>query len=186
MRALAVHSEVVAIGETGLDFNRDFSPRPQQELAFEAQLALAAELNMPVFMHERDAHVRFVQILRAYRDRLPRAVIHCFTGSETELRNYLDLDLHVGVTGWICDERRGEHLRNLVSSIPANRLMLETDAPYLLPRDLSPKPKSRRNEPGYLPHILATVARCRDEHPEDLAASSTATARAFFDLPGPV
>jgi len=130
---LAGSPAVVAVGETGLDFNRDFSPRPSQERAFAEQLALAAELAMPVFLHERDAHARFLAIVREQRDELGAAVIHCFTGDREELYAYLDLDLHVGITGWICDERRGRHLQELVSHVPLERLMLETDSPYLLP-----------------------------------------------------
>ena len=139
LRAIAKHPEVVAIGECGLDFDRDFSPRDVQASCFEAQLELAAELRLPAYFHERSASDRFVEILARYRPKLVGGVVHCFTGTERELRRYLDLDLHIGLTGWICDERRGTHLRPIVKSIPASRLMIETDAPYILPRDL---PKS--------------------------------------------
>ncbi|NIS07114.1 MAG: hydrolase TatD [Gammaproteobacteria bacterium] len=179
---LAQSPVVVAVGEAGLDFNRDFSPRAAQERVFEEQLELAADLAMPVFMHERDAHERFVAILSGYRARLGGAVIHCFTGNAQELDRYLEMDLHVGITGWICDERRGTHLRELVSRIPQERLMLETDSPYLLPRDLQPRPKSRRNEPMYLAHILKVIAACRGADPEELAVATTRNARAFFGL----
>jgi TatD DNase family protein len=183
MRALLEQPRVRAVGECGLDFNRDFSPRPQQEKALEEQLALAVELQMPVFLHERDASERLLAILKDYRDRLPAAVVHCFTGERTALFGYLDLDLHIGITGWICDERRGTHLHPLVSSIPQGRLMLESDAPYLLPRSLRPKPKSGRNEPAFLTEVLREVALHRNESTEHLAAHTTACARAFFGLP---
>ncbi|MND70671.1 hydrolase TatD [Pseudomonas alkylphenolica] len=183
MRALLEQPRVRAVGECGLDFNRDFSPRPQQEKALEEQLALAVELQMPVFLHERDASERLLAILKDYRDRLPAAVVHCFTGERTALFGYLDLDLHIGITGWICDERRGTHLHPLVSSIPQGRLMLESDAPYLLPRSLRPKPKSGRNEPAFLTEVLREVALHRNESTEHLAAHTTACARAFFALP---
>ena len=185
IRELAQSPIVVAVGEAGLDFNRDFSPRPVQEKVFAAQLELAAELAMPVFMHERDAHDRFLGILGEYRAQLGPAVIHCFTGDAQELDGYLELDLHVGITGWICDERRGTHLRDLVPRIPLDRLMLETDSPYLLPRDLEPRPKSRRNEPMYLAHILEAVAACRGMEKVELANATTRTARAFFGLEAP-
>ena len=172
--ALLARPEVVAVGEAGLDFNRDFSPRACQELA--------TELAMPLFMHERDASERFVAILARHRHRLGPAVVHCFTGDERALDAYLDLDLHIGITGWICDERRGTHLHRLVKKIPSERLMVETDAPYLLPRDLRPRPKGRRNEPAYLPHIVERIAHCRGETPEQLAESSTRAAMAFFGL----
>src|SRR6185437_5205183 len=135
LRRLATNEEVVAIGECGLDFNRDFSPRPQQEKWFEAQVALAEELQIPVFLHERDAQQRFCEILVRVRKMVP-AVVHCFTGTREELNAYLDMDLHIGITGWICDERRGIHLRELVKEIPPERLMIETDAPYLIPRTM--------------------------------------------------
>jgi TatD DNase family protein len=180
LRRLAARPEVVAIGECGLDYNRDFSPRPVQDRWFAEQLGLACELGLPVFLHERDAHERFVEILSPYRPRLSRAVVHCFTGTEQELDAYLGMDLHIGITGWICDERRGEHLRTLVKRIPLDRLMLETDAPFLTPRDLSPPPRHGRNEPMYLPHIARTVARCLGRPFEEVAEATTRTALAFF------
>ena len=183
LRGLLKEDRVRAVGECGLDFNRDFSPRPQQEKTFEEQLALAVELQKPVFIHERDAAERLLAILKDFRDTLPAAVVHCFTGERRALYRYLDLDLHIGITGWICDERRGTHLQELVREIPAGRLMLESDAPYLMPRTLRPKPKHGRNEPAYLPEVLACVAQHRGESPEQVAAHTTDCARRFFDLP---
>ena len=183
LRGLLKESSVRAVGECGLDFNRDFSPRPQQEKVLEEHLAMAVELQMPVFLHERDASQRLLEILRDFRDRLPAAVVHCFTGEKRALFSYLDLDLHIGITGWICDERRGTHLHPLVREIPGARLMLESDAPYLLPRSLRPKPKNGRNEPAYLTEVLREVALHRGESLEDVAAHSTACARAFYGLP---
>lgn len=183
IKTLAQHDSVVAIGECGLDFNRDFSPRPMQEAAFAKQLELAAELNMPVFMHERDANERFIAILKEYRSALPAAVLHCFTGSASDLAACLELDLHIGITGWICDERRGADLYQLVQEIPSDRLMLETDAPYLLPRDLKPKPKSRRNEPCHLPHVAETIARARGEDIDTLLSRCLQVTEQFFRLP---
>ncbi|MFO2464090.1 TatD family hydrolase [Pseudomonas sp. 15FMM2] len=185
LRQLLNERRVRAVGECGLDFNRDFSPRPQQERVLEAHLALAVELQLPVFLHERDANQRLLEILRDYRDHLPAAVVHCFTGEQRALFSYLDLDLHIGITGWICDERRGTHLHPLVREIPQGRLMLESDAPYLLPRTLRPKPKNGRNEPAYLSEVLREVALHREESMEELAQHSTACARAFFGLPLP-
>ena len=184
LRALLQEAPVRAVGECGLDFNRDLSPRPQQEKALEEQLALAVELQLPVFLHEREAGERVSAILRQFRDQLPAAVVHCFTGDKATLYGYLDLDLHIGITGWICDERRGTHLHPLMRDIPVGRLMLESDAPYLLPRSLRPKPKSGHNEPAFLGEVLREVALHRGESQEALAQHSTATARAFFGLPG--
>jgi len=181
LREIAAHPRVVAAGECGLDFNRNYSPHPDQEKWFVAQLGLAAELGKPLFLHSRDAHPRFAEILRHHR--VGPGVAHCFTGEAAELRAYLDLGLHIGITGWICDERRGRHLVDLVKDIPADRLLVETDAPYLTPRDLHPPPAGRRNEPAFLPHVLRAVARARGAAPEVLAEQTTRNARALFGLP---
>jgi TatD DNase family protein len=182
LRALALRPEVVAIGECGLDYNRNFSPPELQREWFEAQVQLACELDMPLFLHERDATSDQLEILRRYRDRFPAAVIHCFTGDEAALRAYLDLDLHIGITGWICDERRGHHLHSLVRDIPLHRLMIETDAPYLMPRTIKPRPKTRRNEPMHLGYVLSTLAACLGKSESEVAAATSATANAFFGL----
>lgn len=181
LRRMAELDEVAAIGECGLDFNRDFSPRPLQEKWFEAQVALAEELQMPLFLHERDAHRRFCEILKATR-RSTAGVLHCFTGTREELRACLDMGLHIGITGWICDERRGTHLRELVREIPLDRLMIETDAPFLLPRSMSGKPKDGRNEPAFLTHVLETVAACLDKPIAEVVEATTKTAKRFFQM----
>ena len=182
LRALASHDEIVAIGECGLDYNRDFSPRPLQDRWFEAQLDLAAELKLPLFLHERDAHARFLEILKPYRDRLSGACVHCFTGTEEELFAYLDLDLHIGLTGWIADERRGRHLFELTKHIPMERLMIETDAPYLLPRNLDQKPKGGRNEPAFLTWVAKAVAEATGRSEQQVAEATGRTARSFFRI----
>jgi TatD DNase family protein len=183
LRELALDPSVRAIGETGLDYNRNYSPQQVQLQVFERQLQIAVDARKPLFLHQRDAHEDFIALLRRYRDKVPAAVVHCFTDSGDALRDYLALDCHIGITGWICDERRGTHLRELVREIPANRLMIETDAPYLLPRTVRPQPAHRRNEPMYLRHICEEIARDRGEPVEITAANSTATAEAFFGLP---
>ncbi|MBS0571109.1 MAG: TatD family hydrolase [Proteobacteria bacterium] len=183
LRELHAEPGVVAVGETGLDYHRNFSPRDAQLFAFERQLELAVECGKPLFLHQRDAHADFIACMDNIKGRSGRAVVHCFTGEMTELSDYLDRDFFIGITGWICDERRGTHLRELVKAIPANRLMLETDAPYLLPRTVKPAPAHRRNEPMYLAHICAQVAHERGEDVTVTAANATATAKAFFALP---
>jgi TatD DNase family protein len=185
LAALLRLPQVVAGGECGLDYYRDFSPRDVQRAAFAAQLEAAAAARKPVFLHQRDAHGDFVAILKDYRQALVGGVAHCFTGGRSELEDYLALDLHIGVTGWVNDERRGQSLREAVPHIPTDRLMVETDAPYLLPRDLLRKPKSRRNEPRFLPHIAAAVADLRGESLETVAAISTRNAVRFFCLKSP-
>jgi TatD DNase family protein len=182
LRELGNRANVVAIGETGLDYFRDFSPREDQRSSFEQQIQIAIDTGLPFFLHQRDAHDDFIAILKQYRDRLNEVVVHCFTGSKAELHECLDMDFYIGITGWICDERRGTHMKEYMIDIPPDRLMIETDAPYLKPRNLRPKIKSHRNEPRLLPWILGTLAACRNEHPEALAEATTRNARAFFRL----
>jgi TatD DNase family protein len=185
LRALHAHAQVVAVGECGLDYFRDFSPRPAQRRAFERQLQLGLDTRKPLFLHQRDAHADFMAQMREFDGKLGPAVVHCFTGSRAELFDYLDRDWYVGITGWLCDERRGQHLRELVKHIPAGRLLVETDAPYLLPRTVKPQPSHRRNEPMYLAHIVAELARDRGDEVAVTATQTTANAREFFRLPPP-
>jgi TatD DNase family protein len=180
LEELIKNPEVLAVGETGLDFNRNFSTPEQQVYAFEQQLELACNADLPLFLHERDAHTKQIEMLRHHQDQTAGAVAHCFTGNRQELYNYLDLDLYIGITGWICDERRGSELLGLIKDIPAERLLLETDAPYLIPRDIKPKPKGRRNLPCYLPHILETAARARNTDPAELALQTEENAERLF------
>jgi TatD DNase family protein len=179
---LADDETVVAVGECGLDYFRNFSPRSAQLKAFQSQLDIAAETTLPVFLHQRDAHDDFVEVLEPMLPKLTRAVAHCFTGEGESLREYLAMGLWIGVTGWICDERRGAHLHEIVSIIPDNRLLIETDAPYLLPRTIQPKPRSRRNEPAYLTEVLRVVAEARGQSEEHVARITTQNAMRFFNL----
>ncbi len=186
LRTLAAEPHVVAIGECGLDFNRDFSPREVQERWFEAQLELAAELRLPVFLHERDAADRMLAILARHRPRLVGGVVHCFTGTRATVEQYLALDLHIGITGWICDERRGASLVEAAGAIPLDRLMVETDGPFLLPRKYlpaTPKPlDGRRNEPAFLPAVVTGIARATGRSELEIATETTRTARRFFGM----
>jgi TatD DNase family protein len=176
---------VVAIGETGLDFYRNLSTPAQQISAFEQQLELACQLQLPVFLHERDAFETQRTLLQRYRDRLAGGVQHCFTGDRTALFAYLDLGLYIGITGWICDERRGLELQSLVKHIPLDRLLIETDSPYLLPRDLRPRPATRRNEPRFLGHIAQRIAELTATDPTRIQHQTTANALQLFNLPPP-
>ncbi|MGX9136069.1 TatD family hydrolase [Rummeliibacillus sp. JY-2-4R] len=182
LRHLAQNKEVVAIGECGLDFNRMYSPQDVQEKCFVAQLELARELSMPLFLHVRDAHERFVEIMKNYPDLIEKAVVHCFTGNASEVKTYVSMGFHIGVTGWICDERRGMDLQEAAKFIPLNRIMVETDAPYLTPRTLRPKPKHGRNEPAFLPHIVEEIAKYMDVTPEEVARHSFENTKRFFHL----
>ena len=122
-------------------------------------------------------------IMQEFDGQLGPAVVHCFTGTREECFECLDADYFIGITGWLCDERRGQHLREFIKDIPAERLMIETDSPYLLPRSVRPSPSHRRNEPMYLRHIVEELARDRGETVAVTATTTTTAAREFFGLP---
>ena len=182
IRTLIQKDAVVAVGECGLDYCRNFSPRADQLAAFERQLEIAKESGLPVFLHQRDAHDDFIELLEPALPDLSRAVAHCFTGEGESLREYVALGLYIGITGWICDERRGKHLHDIVDIIPDDRLLIETDAPYLMPRTIRPRPKSRRNEPMYLTEVVRVVAEARGQTEQHVAEQTTANAVRFFGL----
>lgn len=181
LRGYATCTEVKAIGEMGLDFNRNYSPAIDQEAVFEAQLALAAEVGKPVFLHERDATERFQSLIKPWIDQLQGGVLHCFTGTAKSLDAYLDMGLYIGVTGWICDPKRGHTLRELVRKIPDDRLLIETDAPYLPPKTMTPT--SKRNEPAFLPEVAKVVAQQRGQSLEQIARLSYINAQNLFNWP---
>lgn len=183
IRSLVQKDVVVAVGECGLDYFRNFSPRDAQLSAFRRQLEIARDTGLPVFLHQRDAHDDFVETLEPMLPDLSRAVAHCFTGEGESLREYLALGLYIGITGWICDERRGKHLHDIVDIIPDDRLLIETDAPYLLPRTIKPRPKTRRNEPMHLREVVKVVAEARAQSEDHIAKITAENARRFFSLP---
>ena len=180
---LLAQEQVVAVGECGLDFYRDFSPRDAQRRTFREQLEIAADVQLPVFLHQRDAHDELVELLRPVRSRVCGGVAHCFTGTAQMARDYLDMDLYIGITGWLCDERRGADLRDAVRHLPLDRVMIETDAPYLLPRDLPQKPRGRRNEPRFLPHVLRRLAAAMGRSVEEVGNAVRRNAENVFGLP---
>lgn len=179
---IAAHPAVVAIGECGLDFNRNYSPRDTQLDVFEQQLQVAAKLKLPVYLHERDAFTEQHALLQKYAKEIPKKLVHCFTSGCSELKEYLKLGCYVGITGWVCDERRGGALREAVPLIPQERLVLETDAPFLLPRTLKPRPKM--NEPCWLPEIARVVAELRGESLEEVAAYTRNNSLLLFGREG--
>lgn len=157
---------VSAVGECGLDFNRNFSSKAKQLYAFEHQLALASELGMGVYLHERDAFDEQTRLLAKYASGLKFMVAHCFTGNKDQLQAYLSLGCYLGITGWLCDEKRGAELRQASLHLPLSRLLLETDAPYLFPKTL--RPKRSKNEPSNIPYIGGYLAQLRGESLHDI------------------
>ncbi len=183
---LARSEPVRAIGETGLDFYRNFSPRDAQLSVFEGQIKLAERLQLPLFVHDRDTDGAVHCTLKPFAPRLPGVVIHCFTGVQTDLGSYLDLGFFIGVTGWICDRRRGGGLRELIRQIPLERLLIETDAPFLLPHgSASPSQHKRRNEPCLLAFIAGYIADLLKIPEAELRARTAENARRLFNLPHP-
>ena len=147
-----------SVGETGLDFFRNISSYEEQIFTFEEQIKIAIDKDLPLFLHQREAHDDFIKILSKYRDSISKAVVHCFTGTQKELDDYLDIGCHIGLTGWICDANRNIDLRKSLINIPLDKLMIETDCPYLIPKNLEEKPKNNRNEPAFLPHIAKEIS----------------------------
>ena len=165
IKDLLIEDKVKCVGETGLDFNRNYSSPEDQQRSFEAHIELAIDISKPLFLHERDAHEKFIEIINPYLNEMPKSVVHCFTGQKEALLKYIDMNFYIGITGWLCDERRGKHLEELIPLIPLEKLLIETDSPYLLPRDMG-LDNSSRNEPQYLKHIAKRVAEYRNESEE--------------------
>lgn len=179
IKEIASNSLVKAIGETGLDFNRNYSKKENQINSFIEHIKIANELNLPMFLHQRDSHKEFMTCLK---DIYPETncVVHCFTGSEEELDAYLSLDFYIGITGWICDEKRGSHLKEFISKIPLDKLLIETDSPYLLPKNI--KIKGRRNKPLFLKEVFSKISSIRNEPVNDLSKAIYQNSLKFFNL----
>ncbi len=168
LKKLAGNLVVKAWGETGLDFNRMYSPKEIQEKWFSRQIETALELDLPLIFHERESGGRFLDIVKSYSaDSAVEGVVHCFSGNLEEMKAYIDLGLYIGITGILTIKTRGEELRQLVTDIPSDRLLVETDAPYLTPAPQ--KNKTRRNEPAFVKSTLLKLAEVRNEKPETLA-----------------
>lgn len=181
LRKLLKQNHVVSVGECGLDFDRDFSPRPIQEKCYRAQLELSIEMNKPLFLHERAAFKRFNEITDEYLSKLPKAVVHCFTGTLQEAKTYLDKGFYLGFTGAISDTNRFKHLEEVIKYVPLYRMMIETDAPFMLPKNM-PRIQSRRNEPQFLPYVAQTIAHLKKISISEIADETTEVARNFFRI----
>ena len=165
---LSKNSQVHAWGEIGLDFNRMYSPRKDQEHWFVRQLETAAELDLPIIFHERDSRGRFLEILKTHPSENRRGVIHCFSGTTAELEQFLELGFLIGITGILTMPDRGRSLRQMIPRIPIDRLLIETDSPYLTP--VPEKSDHRRNEPAFVRSVMLKLAEVRREDPQTLAA----------------
>ncbi|MCD0457750.1 TatD family hydrolase [Chryseobacterium sp. LC2016-27] len=181
LRKLLKQDHVVSVGECGLDFDRDLSPRPIQEKCYRAQLELSIEINKPLFLHERAAFKRFNEITDEYLSKLPKAVVHCFTGTLEEAKTYLDKGFYLGFTGAISDANRFKHLEEVIKYVPLDRMMIETDAPFMLPKNM-PRMQNRRNEPSFLPYVAQTIANLKKTNISEVADETTEVARNFFRI----
>ena len=168
--------KAICLGEMGLDFNRNFSSKEEQILCFESQLSLANSISKPLFLHQRDAHEEFLSVLDNHKFN-QKLIVHCFTGNLSELEEYLKRDFYIGITGWVCDLKRGKELRKCINQIPEDKLLIETDSPYL-----SPRKKIRRNEPKFLIDVAEEVATLRQETKESIIKSSYENSLNFFNL----
>ena len=186
LRNLIKQKQVVSVGECGLDFDRDFSPRNKQEECYKAQLELAIEVQKPLFLHERAAFTRFMDVTKDYLPQLPKAVVHCFTGTLQEAKTYLDNGFYLGFTGAISDVKRFAHLKEVIQYVPLDRMMIETDAPFMLPKNvpnsLLKKYHERRCEPAFLPFVAATVAQFKGVSGIVVAEETTKNSKSFFNI----
>jgi len=181
IKDLLKKDNVKAIGETGLDFYRNFSTEEQQKKSFETHIEASIELQKPLFLHVREAHKTFMEMLEPVKEKLPKTIVHCFTGNKEELIDYVEMGFYIGITGWICDERRGTHLKDLINLIPIDKIVIETDAPYLIPRVPQLK-NSQRNEPKFLPYVANEIIKNSNESKELLISSMFLNSLSFFDL----
>lgn len=186
LRKLLEQKQVVSVGECGLDFDRDFSPRNKQEECYRAQLELAIEVQKPLFLHERAAFSSFMNITKDYLPKLPKAVVHCFTGTLQEAKTYLDNGFYLGFTGAISDSKRFAHLKEVIQYVPLDKMMIETDAPFMLPKNvpnsLLKKYHERRCEPAFLPYVAGTIAQFKEIALDKVAEETTRNSKAFFGI----
>merc|ERR1711962_41683 len=183
---------VVAVGECGLDYNRNFSPVEDQLKAFTKQVELAVKHKKPLLVHEREAGEKILEVLGAYEGRLPPVIIHCFTGAIDQLKVYVERGFFIGVTGFLCKEKHGQHLRQAIEdgALPLDRIVVQTNAPYMIPN--TPKeqidPVSKvllescwiENEPCTLQVIVRCIAKCLNLQPAQVAQQCLDTANRIF------
>jgi TatD DNase family protein len=176
---LAKSPKVVAIGETGLDYHYDFSPRDAQMIAFRAQVALAKECDLPVVIHCREAVDDVLDVLESEGGGNLRGVFHCFSENLDAARRVFELGFFIGLGG-VVTFKNSEPLRDVIREVGLDRAVLETDAPHLAP---VPR-RGKRNEPSFVPHVAASLAGTLQISVEEVAAITTRNARALYRLPG--
>ncbi len=181
-RILTENKRIVAVGECGLDYDRMFSTQENQLACLERHIHLAEKLDMPLFLHERSAAEDFAKCFKGHGDVCKRSVVHCFTGTRSELEMLLNMGFCIGITGWICDDRRAQDLRDAVKILPPDRVLIETDAPYLTPRNV--KGLSRTNVPENVQYVCRTLAEYMSIDGETLRLAAKANTERLFGLEG--
>jgi len=176
------NKKVVAVGECGLDYDRMFSPKDKQQEVFIQQINLAVKVGKPLFLHERDAFQDFSTILEKHKPAEIKACVHCFTGTKEQLLKYIELGCYIGITGWVNDNKRGAELQQIVKLIPHDKIMIETDGPFLTPKDMPNEYKVKRNEPCFLPFVLKKLAPLMGLTEQALAEHTTTNAKVFFGI----
>ncbi len=182
LKAYLSNEQVKAIGEVGLDYFRNFQSPEIQKKCFNAFIELATEEQYPLFLHHRDAFKDFYPMVKDSMNNIPTSIVHCFTGTKYELKKFLDLGLYIGITGWVCDPKRGKELQEIIKYIPLDRMLVETDAPYLIPKNLEVRPKNNRNEPLYLEHIVQDISRLIETDVEIVATQTTENFKKLFRI----
>jgi TatD DNase family protein len=173
-------SHIIALGEAGLDYDRMFSTKENQKRCFSDILDMAETMELPLFLHERSAEQDFLKMMKMHRGVCKRSVVHCFTGSKETAYRYLQLGCFIGLTGWICDHRRNKEVLEALKIIPLDRLMIETDAPYLTPLNI--KGLERRNVPENIKYVADKIAEVKGIDVEDVKRITLANTRRFFNL----
>lgn len=172
--------KIVAVGECGLDFDRMFSTRENQIRCLEKHIVLAEKLDKPLFLHERSAADDFIRRFKNHAGICGKSVVHCFTGNKDTLKKYLDMGFYIGITGWICDERRASELREAAAYIPSDRILLETDAPYLTPRNIPGL--DRTNVPQNIRYVAQELAKHMKISEEELSEVARKNTEKIFNL----
>lgn len=177
-RNLAKHPKVVALGEMGLDYYRNLSPRSTQKSVFDAQIQLAQELNLPIIVHDRDAHTDIMSILRQYAKALPkRGVLHCFSGDMEMAHEAIDLGFYISIAGPVTYPK-SKILQRVVQEIPLDRLCIETDCPWLTPQFR----RGKRNEPAYVAAIAEKIAELKNVSVATIADATTENVKSLFGI----
>lgn len=177
---LSENEKIVAVGECGLDYDRMFSSKENQIRCLEKHIVLAEKLNMPLFLHERSAADDFVKRFKKHPDICGKSVVHCFTGDRTTLDKYLSMGFSIGITGWICDDRRAKELREAVRLIPLDRILVETDAPYLTPKNVPGL--ERTNVPQNISYVVKDLAKYMNVAEDELTENAKKNTERVFGI----